>query len=123
MNSWNRVFIYETQPVTAEGGRAILGSFRPELEAVWAMTLPDTPSGGPGTVFLIDKALNTTVIADWCRAGRAAGAPVVVWGGVFSDVDTLRLLQAGVRGLLSKSATGLTLMECLTAVADGRSWI
>ena len=48
---------------------------------------------------------------------------VVVWGNSMSEQDALRLLQAGARGILSKTADVSTILACLRTVAGQATWM
>jgi two-component system nitrate/nitrite response regulator NarL len=47
----------------------------------------------------------------------------IVWGVNLSEAEALRLLQAGAMGVIRKTATTDTLLECLRAVASGNTWM
>ncbi|MGQ9633290.1 MAG: LuxR C-terminal-related transcriptional regulator [Bryobacteraceae bacterium] len=47
----------------------------------------------------------------------------VVWGNNMSETDTVRLIQAGARGILQKSIEPEGLLRCLRAVSRGKVWI
>ena len=40
-----------------------------------------------------------------------------------TEAEALRFLQAGARGIIRKSADNPTVLACLRAVAQGRSWM
>ncbi len=47
---------------------------------------------------------------------------VVVWASQISDIECFRLLQAGARGILKKTASPELIFHCLQRVAEGRLW-
>lgn len=122
------VAICETQPVTAAGLRAVLdGSpnllFLKATNALIAGT--ELLRSTPPDVLLLDKSFGTQVVMDWLSECRPllAGTSVVVWGTSITEPEALRLLQAGVRGIVRKTAASELMMECLSAVASGANWM
>jgi len=77
------------------------------------------------SLLLVDKSFGATVIADWLRLLREAGnAPsVIVWGTTLSEGESLRLLQAGVAGVIRKSASLDDLSACIRTVSAGGTWM
>lgn len=73
-------------------------------------------------IVLVDKKLSDDAFRDWLKCTQQA-TNTVVWGSAISEAETIRLLHAGVRGVLRKSATPETLLRCLEAVAQGNSWV
>jgi len=127
------VSICDTQPVTAEGVRTLLGagselrylattdSLRTALEHIRR----DAPN-----VLLLDKAFGIQALLDWLaelRALEVSGEPVrtavVVWGVSVTEAEALRFLQAGARGILRKTAGVSVVLACLRTVSAGRSWM
>jgi DNA-binding NarL/FixJ family response regulator len=47
---------------------------------------------------------------------------VVVWASQISDIECFRLLQAGARGILKKTASPELIFHCLHRVAEGHLW-
>ncbi len=119
--------ICETQPVTAEGFRALCAC-RDEMELVEAASsltrCLEVAREHPGCVVLLDKAFGcqavTTVISD--LSYREAGHPVVVWGIGMGESEMVRYLRSGARGVLSKCDGVGTVLACLAAVAGGGTW-
>ena len=50
------------------------------------------------------------------------GLRVVVWASQISDIECFRLLQAGARGILKKTASPELIFHCLERVADNHLW-
>ena len=77
------------------------------------------------SLLLVDKSFGAAVIADWLRLLREAGnAPsVIVWGTTLSEGESLRLLQAGVAGVIRKSASLDDLSACIRTVSAGGTWM
>jgi DNA-binding NarL/FixJ family response regulator len=119
-----RVAIAESQPLTAEGVRSVLTAHTEfdlvlqtttvdELRLLAGRTRPD--------VAILDKS-GVQQLPLWIQesAGQTA---TVVWGHTMSEPEALRLVQAGVRGVLRKTATAETLLACLRAVSSGQAWM
>lgn len=47
---------------------------------------------------------------------------VVIWAAQISDIECFRLLQAGARGILKKTASPELIFHCIERVAEGRLW-
>lgn len=122
------VAICETQPVTAEGLRALLDA-TPDLECF--------PSGDSvpaaleavrrfrPSLLILDKAFGSQVLLDSLAELRAFDRSVaaVVWGVSMTEAEALRFIQAGAKGIIRKSADLDTLMVCLRSVASGATWM
>jgi len=118
----------ETQPITAEGLRAIVERC-PELSFSRAV---DTLTAGADLVretspdiLVLDKAFGAQSVLSWISTIRNGSIPcgVVVWGNTLSEAEALRLVQSGARGVLRKTASPQTVISCLRAVADGMTWM
>ncbi len=57
------------------------------------------------------------------QGNRSTIPAVVIWGMSITEAEALRFLQAGAKGILRKSADTATVLSCLRAVAQGRSWM
>ncbi len=122
------VGICETQPVTAEGLRCLLGQ-DPELEfrfAVfsWADALAALKAQ-PADILLLDKGFGAQLVQSWIEEARqvSRSTAIVVWGNTISELEALRLLQRGVKGILRKSAPLESVLACLRSVAEGATWM
>lgn len=121
------VAICDTEPVVIDGIRAVLSS-SPDLRFAGA---EGTVSSGEElvsrlnpAVVLIDKAFGMHAVVDWVSRMAASGrTAAVVWGAPIHGAEALRLMQAGARGVIRKTAAVQSLMECLRAVAAGRTWM
>jgi two-component system, NarL family, nitrate/nitrite response regulator NarL len=122
------IAVCDTQPVTAEGIRTLLGT-HPDLEF---QESSDSLAGAlqlmqqrPPNVLLIDKAFGIQAILDWLNESRLAApqTAIVVWGVSVTEAEALRFLQAGARGILRKTASVAVVLACLRTVAEGRSWM
>ncbi|MFZ5926713.1 MAG: response regulator transcription factor [Acidobacteriota bacterium] len=79
----------------------------------------------PAGVILLDKhfgqQLVMRTVEELLRHASVTG--LVVWGTAIGEAEALRYLQAGVRGLLKKSASLATIERCLAAVGQGGMWV
>jgi DNA-binding NarL/FixJ family response regulator len=122
------VAICDTQPVVAEGMRVLLEA-SPDLQyqqtldsLAWALEVvrrhaPD--------LLVVDKTFGVKAILEWLgEVGQVAThTRVVVWGVSVTEGEALRLLQAGARGILRKTASVNEVLSCLLNVAEGRNWM
>jgi len=124
----NTLGLCETQPATAEGLRALLGTAQ-DIRLLWSVgSLPlalELARRDPPGVVLLDKAFGypalLNALAEMERYARPA-VPVI-WGTSWSESEALRLLQSGTRGLIRKTADLATVLACLRAVGQGLSWV
>jgi DNA-binding NarL/FixJ family response regulator len=122
------VLICDSQPVAIEGLRWLLENSG-DLRFAGAVCALDRALElarvlQPAAVIL-DKALGLTAVMDWLRQAAAAGlssAPIV-WGAGINEPEALRLLQAGARGILRRTAESDSMLTCLRAVTSGNTWM
>lgn len=127
------VSICETQPLTVKGLQHLLestddlqfGAAHPS-PAEWMVS----PYAEKADVLIIDKGLGATTVLDALTqlpaehgAARSTVPAVVVWGMSVTEAEALRFLQAGAKGIVRKSADTATIVSCLRAVSQGRSWM
>ena len=127
------VSICETQPLTVKGLFHLLdgtddlrfGSSH-QSPAEWMVS----PNADKTEVLIIDKGLGTKVVLEALAqlptddsAPRSTLPTVVIWGMSITEAEALRFLQAGAKGIIRKSADGTTVLACLRAVIQGRSWM
>ncbi len=134
------VFVCDSQPIAAEGVRALLATVPGFEYAGAALTLeaalslirsrisPPPPQSGastPANVILVEKTFGQHSISGFLGALRVYDphARAVIWGVSISDAEALRFLQAGARGILRKTASLTSLLECLASVAANESWV
>ncbi|MGA2132930.1 MAG: response regulator transcription factor [Bryobacteraceae bacterium] len=122
------VIICDTEPIAIEGMRAVLGQC-PDLRLVAAETsllggMEMVRQHAPA-IMLLDKAFGIHAIMDCLKRLRASGRTVaaIVWGAHLSEAEALRILQAGALGVVRKTASIQSLMECLRVVAAGNTWM
>jgi DNA-binding NarL/FixJ family response regulator len=121
------VAVLEPQPIMAEGLRATLAasgrySLLPpcqSLEELTGAVVTLSPR-----VAIVDKCCAISTLTSWLkqRAGSWSTA-VVIWGSGIGESDALRLVNAGARGVLAKTAPAETLVACLDAVCQGATWM
>lgn len=127
-NYKSSVGMCETQPATAEGIRSLLGG-SDDLSCRWAV--PNLLVGlqlarqQPVDTLLLDKSFGQQAVISALADMRESMPDVglIVWGNSMNEAEALRLLQAGARGLLRKTADLATILTCLRAVADGSTWM
>src|SRR5258706_10529217 len=108
------VSVCDTQPVTAEGLRTLLDGC-PDLgfsQAVDSLShATELLKSSAPSVLLLDKAFGMQPILEWLQRLRVAapvdltaGTAIIIWGASVTEAEALRLLQAGSRGILRKTA-------------------
>jgi two-component system nitrate/nitrite response regulator NarL len=122
------ILMCDTQPVAIEGVRGLLES-TPGLRFAGAVCSLEAASElakamNPAAI-VIDKALGIQAIMDWLRRASAMGmsTAAVVWGVGINEPEALRVLQAGAKGVLRRTADPETLVICLKAVTAGNTWM
>lgn len=118
----------DTQPVTVEGLRAVLGACldldfagaTDSLEGVESLVRALSPS-----LLLMDKALGLPGVLEQAARlrERYPRLSLVVWGVALTDAEALRLLQAGVKGVVRKTTDLQSILTCLRTVAGGSNWM
>ncbi|HEY1212359.1 MAG TPA: response regulator transcription factor [Bryobacteraceae bacterium] len=127
------VSICESQPLTVNGLKYLLnstedlvfGSSHPS-PAEWMLS----PAADKTDVLIIDKGLGANSVLDALSqlptesSGAQPKVPaVVIWGMSITEAEALRFLQVGAKGIIRKSADEATVLACLRAVSQGRSWM
>jgi DNA-binding NarL/FixJ family response regulator len=122
------VGICDTQPITVEGLREFVRRI-PGLEMRWsAASVAETFDlfrQNPADLLIFDKAFGMQAVVDAIHTLSASAQKpyVVVWGVSMTEAEALRLLQAGARGVIRKSADLDSLASCVRAVSGGASWM
>jgi DNA-binding NarL/FixJ family response regulator len=127
------VSICETQPLTVKGLQHLLESTE-DLKFGSAHGSPAewmvSPEADKAHVLIIDKGLGASTVLEALNQlpaehgqSRSTVPAVVVWGMSVTEAEALRFLQAGAKGIVRKSADPATILSCLRAVAQGRSWM
>lgn len=127
------VSICETQPLTVKGLQHLLeatddlnfGSSH-NSPAEWMVSR----DADKADVLIIDKGLGASTVLEALNQlpaehghMRSTVPAVVVWGMSVTEAEALRFLQAGAKGIVRKSADPATIVSCLRAVSQGRSWM
>jgi DNA-binding NarL/FixJ family response regulator len=127
-HSKKSVVVCDTQPITAEGLRSLLASagdleFLASLNNLEAATQVATTKAPD--IVIVDKGFGMRAVLDWIHDLRLTDATcaVTVWGVSMTEAEALRLLQAGARGIVRKTATLDHVLSCLRTVSSGRSWM
>jgi len=122
------VVVCDTQPITAEGLRSLLAS-APDLEFLASLNslegATQLVTTRPPDIVILDKGFGMRAVLDWIHDLRLTDATpgVTVWGVSMTEAEALRLLQAGARGIVRKTALLDHILNCLRTVASGRSWM
>ena len=122
------IAVCDTQPITAQGLRNLLASSE-DLELIETLNLLETAAAfvreKTPDIVVIDKGFGMRAVLDWIQDLKLSEATpaVTVWGVSMTEAEALRLLQAGARGIIRKTADLPSLLSCLRTVASGRSWM
>lgn len=127
------VSICETQPLTVKGLQHLLESTE-DLKFGSAHSNPAewmvSRDADKADVLIIDKGLGASTVLEALNQlpaehgqVRSTVPAVVVWGMSVTEAEALRFLQAGAKGIVRKSADPATVVSCLRAVSQGRSWM
>jgi DNA-binding NarL/FixJ family response regulator len=127
-NHAKTVTICDTEPIAIAGVRALLES-QPNLllagtENCVSSGLEMVRNLKPAIV-IIDKAFGVHSVLDWISKSAVASdtTAVVVWGSSMHGAEAVRFMQSGARGVLRKTAGLESMLECMLAVASGRTWL
>ena len=127
-HSKKTVVVCDTQPITAEGLRTLLTAagdleFLASLNSLEMAT--QLVSARPPDLVIVDKGFGMRIVLDWIHDLKMADAvpAVTVWGVSMTEAEALRLLQAGAKGIVRKTADVESILSCIRTVASGRSWM
>jgi DNA-binding NarL/FixJ family response regulator len=122
------VFVLEAQPVAVRGLAALINEtpgFRWAGSAASAGVALDRMRDEPATVAIVDNSLgmrpSLQFVADLKQTAPATTP--VLWVHEMSEVDSLRVIQMGVRGVFKKTNELEQLLDCLQTVAGGGVWL
>jgi two-component system nitrate/nitrite response regulator NarL len=122
------VAVCDTEPIAIEGLRRLLES----VEGLRVVAAESSLLEGMDAVrelkpsmLMVDKSFGIQAVMDLLKNLRQSDSPThaIVWSTAFSDVEALRLIQAGASGVIRKSAPLNTLLTCLHTVASGNTWM
>jgi two-component system, NarL family, nitrate/nitrite response regulator NarL len=122
------VAVCDTQPITAEGLKTVLGTCSDFEHASCSHSLAaatDLLRRSAPDIFVIDKAFGIHAVLEWITETHARHPEValVVWGVSLTEAEALRFLQSGARGIVRKTSPLNLVLSCLRAVAAGRNWM
>jgi DNA-binding NarL/FixJ family response regulator len=127
LNSTRVVVVCDTQPLAIEGIRSLLSqneglSFAGGITSLLGgMELVRTLSPD---VMMLDRSFGDLGVAEVLSYLRSnPKVAVVVWGHGIGEPDALRMLQAGAKGVLRKTASSATVISCIRAVCEGQTWM
>lgn len=77
------------------------------------------------SLLMVDKSFGIQPVMDALRQLRQSdwATHSIVWSTAVTDVEALRLIQAGAHGVVRKTAPLNTLLSCLQTVASGNTWM
>jgi len=121
------LLVCETEPIAIEGLRNLLASLDGFRLIAAEAFLPDALQAfrelAPSLV-LVDKAFGVQPVIEFLNALRGSHrAASIVWGGSLTEVEALRFFQSGAAGVLRKTATPQTIVQCLRTIASGGTWM
>ncbi len=124
----HRVYACESQPVVVEGLKNVLGASG-EFEfcgaaANAAEALAEVRSLKPDLA-LVDQAIGLRSAFQLAVEMRDASpdTSAILWAHEIGEMECLRALQAGIRGIVKRNQPVSTLLECLRSVASGAVWM
>lgn len=122
------VFALEAQPVAARGLAAFIGENPGYTWAGCATSITaalDRLRIQPATVAMVDNSVgmrsSLQFVADLKQTSPAT-APVL-WVHDMSEIDSVRVIQMGARGVFKKTNDLDQLLDCLQTVAQGGVWL
>jgi DNA-binding NarL/FixJ family response regulator len=124
----NTVAVCDTEPVAIEGVRSLLES----AEGLRVVAVENSVVDGveavralQPSILLVEKAFGIRAVMDWLKEIRQSspGTAVIVWSCAFTEVESLRFLQAGAAGVLRKTAPLEILLRCIRTVVSGGTWM
>lgn len=121
------VAVCETLPLVVEGLRSTLHSSQTFVLADSVQTLEEAArvlfTRSP-RVLVLDKALGAAALMDWIGQIRHSTAtPMVVWSSAMTEAEAVRFLKAGAKGILRKTASVASVLNCIETVASGGTWM
>ncbi|SPE32062.1 Response regulator receiver protein (modular protein) [Candidatus Sulfopaludibacter sp. SbA6] len=122
------VAVCDTEPIAIEGLRSLLesaGGLRVVAAETSLVDGMDVVRELRPSLIMLDKAFGIHAVMDLLKTLRetCAGTLAVVWSSSVSEAEALRFLQAGAAGVVRKTASLETLLNCIQAVAAGNTWM
>ncbi len=128
LTNMKSVAICDTEPIAIEGIRALLN----ECEDLHLAAAETSLLGGielvrqhAPAIMILDKSFGIHTVMDCLTRLRSVGHPValIVWGVNLNEGEALRMMQAGVLGVVRKTASTAALLQCMRTVAAGQTWM
>ena len=126
-NQTRTVVVCDTQPLAIEGIRSLLEqseglSFAGGITSLLGgMELVRTLKPD---VMLLDRTFGDVGVSEVLAYLRSnPSVRVVVWGHGIGEPEALRMLQCGAKGVLRKTVSAPSVIECLRAVCEGQTWM
>jgi DNA-binding NarL/FixJ family response regulator len=121
------LYVCESQPIVIAGLRAVLAD-APEVQLAGHSFDPSEAQLAigrltPDIVLLGHSHVGRTLLGDLQRIAASSQAAIILWVTEFPDLDCLRALQMGAKGVVRKTAPVERLLECVRAVAEGQIWL
>jgi two-component system nitrate/nitrite response regulator NarL len=122
------VYVCEPQPVVLAGLKAVLHDCTDLELAGEATAITEAPLAvaqlKPEIVLLGHSANARAALADLPRVLESSpSSHIILWVSDAAELDCLRALQLGIKGVLRKTAALTSVLECLRAVAEGQIWL
>jgi len=120
--------VCDTEPIAIEGLRSLLES----AEGLCVVAAESSITDGRDavrelqpSVLIVDKGFGIQPVAEWVAELWAGGGKphVIVWGSPLNDAESLRFLQAGARGVVRKTASLDSILNCLRSVTSGSTFM
>jgi DNA-binding NarL/FixJ family response regulator len=122
------VAICDTEPIAIEGIRMLLNrcedlrlaAAETSLLGSLEMVRQHTPA-----IMILDKSFGIYAVMDCLQRLRGSGSGVatIVWGVNLTEAEALRMMQIGALGVVRKTASLETLLECLRTVGAGNTFM
>jgi DNA-binding NarL/FixJ family response regulator len=77
------------------------------------------------SMLIVDRAFGIQAVTEWIGALRLSqpSMTIMAWSSAVSEIDAMRLLQAGAQGVVRKTAPLNELLTCIRSVAAGGTWM
>jgi DNA-binding NarL/FixJ family response regulator len=121
----NTLLICDPEPIAMEGLRCLLESIGGPRVVATETNLEDAAGAleeFQPDLLLVDRAFGPGALERFF-SGVDSTTAVIVWGASLSETEAIGLLQSGVAGVVSKSASLRDLEDCIRTVAAGRRWM
>lgn len=121
------VCVCDPQPIVRHGLASILDGSAQFAFADSTSTLSEAIeqlNASSTGILLLDRSFGMHALMEGINdvQRRSPRTDVVIWAGQISDVESFRLLQAGARGVLRKTAEIPALIDCFQTVVNKQIW-